>query len=73
MTWSGRLIVYLQPFQELVCIFELVYSSPTAFLFMALAFGHFYPLLYKILKLPLIRFFIEFGVSPLVVTLILFI
>ena len=41
--------------------------------YMALVFGHSHPLLYKILKLPLIRFFVEFGVSPLVVTPVLFI
>ena len=50
-----------------------VYLSPTAFPFMALVFGHSHPLLYKILKLPLIRFFVEFGISPLIVTLVLFI
>ena len=31
---------------------------------MALVYGHSHPLLYKILKLPLIRFFAEFGFSP---------
>ena len=33
---------------------------------MALVYGYSYPLLYKILKLLLIRFFTESGVSPLI-------
>ena len=44
VTWSGRLIVYLQPFQELV---RILYFSPTAFLFMALVSGYSHPLPYK--------------------------
>ena len=72
-TWLGKLIVYLHPFQELVRIYRINYFSLTAYLYMDLVYGHSHPLQYKILKLPLLRFFAESGVSPFVVILVLFI
>ena len=58
----------LASFLRLVPLFLHAYFSLTAFLFMVRLFGHFPVLPYITLRLPSIRYCVEFGVSLIVAT-----
>jgi len=53
----------LATFQELVPLSSPVSFNPIVCLLMALASGHSHALLFRILKLPSIRSYVESGVS----------